>query len=155
MVDIAGNVRCSGMARPERPWTIAVRNPFDARHHLGTIRLTNGEATASSGNYERFVTLENRRYSHIIDPRTGWPVAGIAGTTVICTNATEADALSTTMFVLGPDGSHAVLAKIPTCHALFVLDKQPLRILVTPGFRARFTVAPDFSDSLVELPSAL
>lgn len=151
LMDIAGNLRCSGMPRPDRFWTIAVRNPFDAKRPLGTVRLRNGEAVASSGNYERFVTIGGRRYSHIIDPRTGQPAAGVAGTTVICTSATEADAMSTAMFVLGPEGARNVLKKVPACHALFVPDEQPLRILVTPGFLARFDVAPEFAQQLMEM----
>ena len=60
--------------------------------------------------------------------------------------------MSTTMFVLGPERSREVLRQIPTCHALFVPDEQPLRILVTPGFRACFTPAPEFADRVEELP---
>jgi thiamine biosynthesis lipoprotein ApbE len=74
----------------------------------------------------------------------------MAGTTVICANATEADAMSTTMFVLGPDGSRDVLRKVP-CHTLFVPDERPLRILVTPGFRVRFAPAPEFAGCVEEL----
>jgi len=150
MVDLAGNLRCCGQGRSGRPWNVAVRNPFDAERHLGTIQLTDGLATASSGNYERFVEIAGRRYCHILDPRTGRPCEGMAGTTVICANATEADAMSTALFVLGPAQSVDVLRRMPRCEALFVPDEQPLRILVTPGFRSRFHPDPEFAP-LVEL----
>jgi FAD:protein FMN transferase len=145
LVNLGGNLRCCGQGRKDRPWTIAVRNPFDDKNPLGTIALSDGLATASSGNYERFVTIEGKRYAHIIDPRTGFPSVGMAGTAVICTNATEADAMSTTAFILGPERARELMAKLQ-CEALFVPDEQPLRILVTPGFRARFTPAAGFAD---------
>jgi FAD:protein FMN transferase len=144
MVNLAGNLRCYGQGRPGRAWTIAVRNPFDSQRHLGTIQLTGGMATASSGNYERFVEIEGKRYAHIIDPRSGLPVKGMAGTTVICSTATEADAMSTTVFILGPEGSEPLLRSLH-CEALFVLDARPVRILVTPGFRRQFEPAAEFA----------
>lgn len=144
MVNLAGNLRCYGQGRAGKTWTIAVRNPFDSENHLGTIHLTDGMATASSGNYERFVEIEGKRYAHIIDPRSGLPVKGMAGTTVICTSATDADAMSTIVFILGPEGSKPLLRALH-CEALFVLDAQPIRILVTPGFRNQFEPAANFA----------
>jgi thiamine biosynthesis lipoprotein len=147
LVDLGGNIRCCGSGRRGRAWTVAVRNPFDAGRHLGTLALSDGLAVASSGNYERFVEIEGKRYSHIMDPRTGYPAAGMAGTTVICTNAVEADAMSTAVFLMGPERSRALRRSL-ACEALFVPDARPPRILVTPGFMARFTPAPEFASQV-------
>ena len=57
-------------------WAIGIRDPSDTHPHLGTLRLS-GEAIATSGNYQQFVTKDGHRYGHILDPRTGWPAEGL------------------------------------------------------------------------------
>jgi len=151
MVDLGGNIRCAGQPRPGEPWRIGVRNPFDRDETLGTLNLSNGLAVATSGNYERFVVIQGERYTHIIDPRTGYPIKGMAGVTVVCTNAVESDAMSTSLFVLGLEGSRAALARVPGCEALFVPDRQPMEIWVTPGFSNGFTPEPEYAKCVREL----
>jgi FAD:protein FMN transferase len=143
MVNIGGNLRCVGSPRNGRPWNVGVRHPLQHEAILGTLLMTDGMAIATSGNYERFVEIDGRRYAHILDPRTGLPVEGMAGVTVLCKSATRADALSTALFVLGPEASRTVFEAYPDVDALFVPDEQPLRILVTPGFAARFHPCPN------------
>ena len=77
MIDLGGNLRVVGGT-----WRTGVRNPFGTGY-AATFVLTNGEAVATSGNYERFVEKDGVRYSHILDGRTGKPATGIAGVTVI------------------------------------------------------------------------
>jgi FAD:protein FMN transferase len=140
MVNLGGSsIRCLGLARTGKEWTVGVRNPFDHGTLLGTLRLTGGMALSSSGNYERFVTIGDRRYSHIMDPRTGYPVEGVAAVTVICPTAVEAEAMSKAVFVMGIEEAAAVLAQRQDCHALLIPDSQPVRILMTPGLAASFT----------------
>jgi thiamine biosynthesis lipoprotein len=146
MVDLGGNLRCRGEPRPGEPWKIGVRDPFDRERLIGVLRLTDGWAVATSGNYERFVTIAGKRYAHILDPRSGYPVEGMAGVTVLAPTATDADALSTTLFVLGPVKGRDVLARKPGCHALYVPDRQPMEIRVSAGFRKFFTPEPSFAD---------
>lgn len=148
MVDIAGNLRCAGSGRPGRPWSVGVRNPFDRDRIIGKLQLTGGRAVATSGNYEKFVTIDGRRYAHIIDPRTGRPVEGMAGVTVLAPRAGDADALSTACFVLGVDEACRMLDGLPGCSALFVPDREPMEIIVTPGFAAAFTPEPEFKDAV-------
>jgi thiamine biosynthesis lipoprotein len=112
--------------------------------YIGVVTLAPGEAVATSGNYERFVTIAGRRYSHIIDPRSGQPVAGLASVTVLATSAMEADALSTALFVLGPEAGAALLARHPGCAAIFITDTQPPRILTTSGAAKRFSAVPSW-----------
>jgi len=155
MVNLGGNMRCVGTAREGVPWNIGIQDPFHGRSIIGTISLTGGMAAATSGNYEQFVTIGNRRYTHIIDPRSGNPVSGMAGVTVISPSATEADAMSTALFVAGPAGSTAMLERLGTSHALFVPDEQPVRILVTPGFQKYFTPSPAFADHVQLIDHAI
>jgi thiamine biosynthesis lipoprotein len=153
LVDLGGNLRAYGEAAPGRGgWRTGIRNPFDRSMLIGTVLMTNGEAVATSGNYERFINFENRRYAHIMDPRTGWPVQGMAGITVLAPSAMEADALSTTLFVLGPADGARLLQMHPGCEALWVPDEQPPWVLATPGFRARLEPADGWRDRLRTVP---
>lgn len=148
MVNIGGNLRCGGLARSGKPWNVGVRHPLQRNALLGTLTMTDGMAIATSGNYERFVTIEGKRYAHIIDPRSGHPVHGMAGVTVLCRSATRADALSTALFVLGIEESKRVLATYPDVDALFVPDTEPMRIFITPGFAKAFRPLPSYADTV-------
>jgi len=138
MINLGGNIRCLGYATDSKPWIIGVRNPFQPKRILGTLQLSNGQSVATSGNYERFITINNKHYAHIVDPRTGWPVEGVASVTVISHSAVEADALSTALFVQGMKKGMSTLKKTALSEALFIPDKQPIEIWVTKGFADRF-----------------
>ncbi len=106
--------------------------------------MRDGEAVATSGNYERFVEIDGLRYAHIMDGRTGQPVTGMAGVTVIAPDAATADALSTALFILGPQRGAALLRTRPGCEALWIPDTpERLTVLATPGFAARLTPVGD------------
>ena len=143
LINLGGNMRASGRPVSTRPWSVGVRNPFQKEKLLGTLRLADGMAVATSGHYERFVTVEGVRYAHIMDPRSGRPVRGMAGVTVLARTAMEADALSTALFVLGPDAGFAMLCRSGRwAEAVFVPDRQPLEAWVTPGLMAWFEPVP-------------
>lgn len=149
MIDLGGNIRCGGYSRKRKPWRIGVRNPFNRSELIGVVELTGGLAIATSGNYERFVDIEGKRYAHIIDPRTGYPVQGMAGVTVLSKTAVEADALSTAFFVLGIKASANILKTFPDSQVLLVPDKQPMEIHVSRGLKKYFQVFPEYKDSVI------
>jgi len=151
LINLGGNMMCHGRAAPDRPWTIGIRNPFRRQEMLGRFELADGMAVATSGNYERFIDIDGKRHAHILDPRTGFPVHGMAGVTVIGPSATEAYALSTALFVAGIKDAGRILAAIPECHALLVPNVQPPRLYATPGFASRFVPLPGFEDSVIPL----
>ncbi len=102
LINLAGNGRCL----PEPPlgkntYLVGVRNPFDKKIVADVLILLN-QSVATSGDYERFVILRGKRFSHVIDPRTGHPASGEHSVTVISPLAVDSDALSTTMFINGP-----------------------------------------------------
>ncbi|MDZ4656398.1 MAG: FAD:protein FMN transferase [Bythopirellula sp.] len=84
-------------------WSIGLRHPLEPNYRLAEFHLRN-RALGTSGGATQFFEHEGRRYSHILDPRTGWPAAGVFTATVLAPTAAEADALSTAAFVLGPEG---------------------------------------------------
>ncbi len=160
MVNLGGNLRCSGNARPGRPgWLVAVRDPFlpYGRGSVGTLPLSHGLATATSGRYEQYVEIGGRRYAHVIDPRSGQPVAGMAQVTVVARTAAEADVLSTALFVLGIEEGCAMLRHYPGSMALFVPDPpdgtEP-QAFATAEFAALLQVDQSWCGRVSTLPHA-
>jgi thiamine biosynthesis lipoprotein len=148
MVDLGGNIRVLGQADPGVMWTIAVRNPFDRDEVLGKLALPNGLAVATSGNYERFVEIAGKRYAHIIDPRSGYPVESMAAVTVVSPDATRADALSTGLFVLGIQEGLRTLEQFPGTEAMFIPDRSAIEVWITPGMAKLFSPLPDIKSSV-------
>ena len=134
LIDFSGNVRCAGRPSWRSGWQIGVRDPFDSSRILGKITLPDGRAIATSGSYERFVEIAGERFSHVIDPRTGYPVTGTASVTVLCSDAVTADALSTAFFVAGLKGARELLEKVSSVELLVVPDRYPANLWRTPGF---------------------
>lgn len=86
----------------EETWSVALKHPWRWEEELGTIRLRDC-SLGTSGSGKQFFHFGGERYSHIIDPRTGWPAQGMMSTTVICPSAAVADSLATAFFVMGVD----------------------------------------------------
>jgi thiamine biosynthesis lipoprotein len=133
LIDFSGNVRAFGRPSRKEGWQIGVRDPFDGSRILGKIALPGGQAVATSGSYERFVEIMGEQFSHIIDPRTGYPVAGTASVTVLAADAVTADALSTAFFVVGLKGAGELLKKLSSVELLIVPDRYPADLRMTPG----------------------
>jgi FAD:protein FMN transferase len=133
MLDLGGNLALLGDG-PDRGWRIAVRDPARPDTTLGVLTLGTNQTVSTSGNYARdFATEGWRTHSHIFDPRTGSAVAPGLAVTVWTEDATAADALSTALLVIGPDGAADVLARRPDVGVLFVDDRRGERRLVLAG----------------------
>lgn len=127
LIDLGGTLRARGHSpRSPKGWTVAIRNPYLPQDVWGTFLLPPNMATSTSANYERFVTIDKLRFGHLLDPRTGYPAEQCAAVTVIAPTALLADALSTTLFVLGPDeGMQWLQRYYPEASAIwFPLDKN-------------------------------
>jgi len=97
----AGGDLISWGAKPDgSAWNVGIQNPKVDNDVLMWIPSTN-QAIVTSGNYEKYVDIDGVRYCHILNPKTGWPVVNMKSVTIICPDAELADALSTTVFVLG------------------------------------------------------
>lgn len=96
----------------EDAWYVGLCDPSDRSRRLGVVKLRD-RALSTSGDYEQFFEVDGRRYSHILDPRTGYPATGMRSATVVADNATDTDALSTAAFVLGEDGARVLLERYP------------------------------------------
>jgi thiamine biosynthesis lipoprotein len=116
----ASSVRAVGAGPDGAGYRVGVRDPFNHRRRYGTITLRNN-ALGVSGAGEQFFDCEGRRYGHIIDPRSGWPVEGRALVAVTAPTATLADALATAFFVTGPAAAERYIQQHPDV-GVVVLD---------------------------------
>lgn len=94
IVNLGGDVRVIGPQEDGSPWVIGIRNPRENEQLLASIPIAQG-ALASSGDYERYFELDGKRYCHILNPRTGYPVSYWRSVSVIASNALTAGCLST------------------------------------------------------------
>jgi thiamine biosynthesis lipoprotein len=102
-------------------WYVGLRHPSDPDQRLGAVRLRD-RALSTSGDYEQFFEVDGRRYSHILDPRTGFPAQGTRSATVVAASATDTDALSTAAFVLGAEGARRLGETYPELGVILVPD---------------------------------
>jgi len=112
MVEIGGEVRVFGEKPDTEPWKIGLNipDPISSRHDFYKIISLDNQALATSGDYRNFKEYQGQRYSHIIDPRTGFPVTGIVhSVSIVAPNCMLADALATACLVLGKDKSISLL----------------------------------------------
>lgn len=130
LIDLGGNIRVLGERAAGRPWRIAIRHPRKAGEIYAAVPVTD-KAVATSGDYQRFFTWKGRRYSHILDPRSGHPATELVSVTVIAPTGALSDALSTAAFALGPQEGKALLESIPGVEGI-LLDRK-LRMTVTQG----------------------
>jgi thiamine biosynthesis lipoprotein len=102
-VNMAGDIRVVGPKPDGEPWTIGVRDPRSNEKMFASLPLYSG-ALATSGDYERFFEVDGRRYCHILDPRTGYPVDYWRSVTVVAHSASEAGSCTTIAMLKGPEG---------------------------------------------------
>ena len=111
VINAGGDLKVIGQ-HTNRPWRIGIRHPRDKNSVIASIEATNNESVFTSGDYERFFIFNQRRYNHILDPRTGYPADASQSVTVIHEDAGIADAAATAIFVAGPDHWHRIAKKM-------------------------------------------
>ncbi len=140
MIDASGDIGVSGSPPGTQGWVIDAAPLPRSGVEPGMRLVLTHAAVTTSGDAHQAVEIEGRRYSHIVDPRTGLGVAGPAAVTVIARDCTTADALATAASVLGPEAAAAVIAAEPGCAAWFVWTQQgELRQARTPRWPAQAT----------------
>ncbi len=112
-----GDMRVSG-SRGKAPWRVAVQHPRKDGY-LYLLGITDA-AVATSGDYERYLILNGTRYHHILHPETGYPARGVCSVTIIAPNAMDADALATSVFILGVQKGLQLLKDTPGAEGIIV-----------------------------------
>ena len=109
ILSVGGNVCATGPKPDGSPWVVGVDDP-DGGAYLQTLAITE-EAVVTSGDYQRYYTVDGETYHHIIDPTTGWPARIWRAVTVVCEDSGLADALSTALFTMDHSAGTALLEK--------------------------------------------
>lgn len=129
-VDAGGDIRIIGKKYGSLPWSVGIRDPRSEDKSVDVVYLKEG-SIATSGDYERYFTYKGKRYCHIFDPKTGFPARKAISATVISKNLVDADALATTVFVLGPIKGLQLLNQLGVDG--MIIDKNK-KIYKTRGF---------------------
>jgi len=146
LVEIGGELRARG-ERPEGgPWRLAVESPDPAQGRIVDALVVSDAAVATSGDYRNYFEVDGRRYSHLVDPRTGYPVDHeLVSVTVIARDCMIADALATALIVLGLDEARAVASREGVTAQFVTAAESGLALHYVGNFEAyrRAPVSPD------------
>jgi thiamine biosynthesis lipoprotein len=130
IIDLGGNIVSFG---EQAAGQIAIQHPLIPDGILGSIPLRE-RAIATSGGYEKYVTIDGRRYGHILDPRTGRPTRDVESVTVVAESGMTADALSTACFVLGPEACLELVSRQErTACVVAWIQADTLTVASSPG----------------------
>ena len=111
LVNLGGNVQALGTKTDGSNWRVAVQSPDDTEDYLGVLSIRD-KAVITSGGYERYFEQDGVTYHHIIDPKTGYPAEnGLVSVTIVSSDGTLADGLSTSLFIMGERKSGGVLER--------------------------------------------
>ncbi len=122
IMNASGDLTTWGTQPDGSPWMVGITNPLNKDKVFSWFPLDNN-AVVTSGNYEKFVEFNGKRYSHIIDPRTGWPVSGLTSVTIFAPKAELADALATSVFVMGRETGIDFINQLPLVECVIVDDQ--------------------------------
>jgi thiamine biosynthesis lipoprotein len=125
LINAGGDIRAAGGKQDGTPWKVGIQNPDKEGPFLDVVKMANG-AVATSGNYEIYFDKE-KLYHHIVNPKTGISPRQSSSVTVMASNVMDADALSTTVFVLEPEAGKRFIERMPATECL-VLDRHSRRV---------------------------
>lgn len=136
IINLGGNIALIGSKESKEPWTIGIQNPFGERgDYIGTIRLID-KSIVTSGCYERFSIRNNELYSHIINPKTGYPISGeILSISIISHKSIDGDGLSTGLYILGIEKSLEILNRL-NFEGIFITKN--FEVILTNGIKDKF-----------------
>ncbi|WP_294187801.1 FAD:protein FMN transferase [uncultured Sphingobacterium sp.] len=121
VVNASGDLTVWGSQADGKPWTIGIANPEQSSLPFSYMNITD-TAIATSGNYEKFVLIDGKKYSHTINPKTGMPINGVKSVTIICPNAEIADALATPITIMGVQNGIALINQIQQVECIIIDD---------------------------------
>ncbi len=122
IINASGDMNTWGKQPNGDFWKVAITNPMNKNKAFALLPITQG-AVVTSGDYEKYVNFNGKRYSHIIDPRTGYPASGIISATVFAPKAELADALATSIFVMGIEVGLDRINQLPNIECIIIDDK--------------------------------
>lgn len=125
VVNASGDLNAWGLQPDGKKWTIGIANPDSSQQVFSYLNISE-LAVATSGNYEKYVMIDGKKYSHTINPRTGLPVTGIKSVTIISTNAEIADAMATPVTIMGVYTGLDMINQMKDIEAIIIDDDDNL-----------------------------
>ena len=122
IINASGDMNTWGKQPDGTDWKVAITNPFNKNKAFALLPLKQG-AVVTSGNYEKYIMFKGKRYTHIINPKTGYPSSGIVSVTVFAPKAELADALATSVFVMGKEVGLNLINQLPKVECIIIDDK--------------------------------
>lgn len=121
IVNAAGDLTVWGTQPNGEAWTVGIADPDKKEFPFASLRISN-TSMATSGNYEKYVIIDGKKYSHTIDPKTGYPVQGIKSVTILCSYAEIADAMATPIMVMGIKAGISLINQLKDIACIVVDD---------------------------------
>ncbi|MCM8765886.1 MAG: FAD:protein FMN transferase, partial [Candidatus Omnitrophica bacterium] len=130
---------CLGEGKDKRGWRVGIQDPLNSQKIVATLHLKD-KAIATSGQYENFREIQGKRFGHIIDPKTGYPVENnILSVTIVADNCLTADALATAIFVLGKEKGESVLQDFSAEAVIITRAEKGEHLWVSPGLKGKIS----------------
>mgnify|MGYP001568150592 CR=1 FL=1 len=145
VIKAGGDLFVSGR-RGDRPWRVGIRDPRGPEDSYFAFAEVEDRTFSTSGDYERYVIKDGKRYHHILDPATGYPAWRTRSVTVLAKDALTADSLSKGLFILGPERGMELVEKLPDIEAIFVGPDN--RVSVSSGLVGKLTIVQPPTDGL-------
>ncbi len=138
LINAGGDIYCLGKKDNGEKWNVGIRHPSKKNAVIGTLALAD-KAVATSGDYEKFFMLNEKRFSHIINPKIGYPVNNrVIQVTIVADTCIEADALATALMVMGKEKGLELIEKLPNTEAVIIEGK--LEISYTSGLKESINI---------------
>ncbi len=138
IIDLGGNIYALGSKDTNLPWSVGIQNPFNEKRgdFIGIINVSN-KSVVTSGVYERYFEKDGKKYHHILNPFTGYPVDNeLMSVSIVSNDSIDGDALSTSVFALGVQRGYELVKSLENVEAIFVTkDKE---IYITPNIKDNF-----------------
>lgn len=125
IINASGDLTTWGVQPNGKQWTIGIANPDQPSSAFSYIEISN-KAVATSGNYEKYIMIDGKKYSHTIDPKTGLPISGIKSVTIISSNAEFADAMATPIAIMGIKAGLYLINQIPDLYCIIIDDNNTI-----------------------------
>lgn len=135
LVNAGGDVRIIGKRPDGQPWRIGVQDPRNSEGIAAKLALNDWDVLETSGDYQRFFIKDGVRYSHILDPRTGYQPREVASITIVANSENYVDILSTAMLVLGVEKGQELLRQYPGTEAIFITTDG--KKVITSGLKGK------------------
>lgn len=140
LINAGGDVRVIGKRPDGNPWRIGVQHPRNQDAMIAKLALTQWDTMETSGDYQRFITKDGVRYSHILDPRTGRQPRQLDSVTMVLNSSTDGDIFSTAFFVLGPEKTLELIKQFPGVDVIMATVDG--KVIVSPGLEGKVEVGP-------------